>query len=242
MDYAAQYAKFHPEDPAHRHGLRRLHWRMLGPLLPAAKDAPILDVGCGRGYALEDIRALGYSNLAGVDTDAGQVAFARGLGLTVEQPEDTIAFLRARPGACAAILLMDVLEHVPREKQADFLRVIALALRPGGRVVLTVPNAASAIASFWYHNDTTHQASFTGDGLSFLLEQAGLARIAVTGVEFFPRPRFLFWCPTPRTLAWWLRCGLRLRQRCTFVAELGWQRGRTVPLTPNLLAKAERPA
>jgi SAM-dependent methyltransferase len=241
MDYAAQYAKFHPDDPAHRHGLRQLHERLLVPFLPVAKDAPILDVGCGRGYALEDLRALGYRNLAGLDTDASQVAFARGLGLAVEQPGDTVAHLRERPDAYAAILLMDVLEHVRRESQPDFLAAVARALRPGGRVVITVPNAASAIASFWLHNDTTHQTSFTSDGLSFLLEQAGLARVTVTKIEFFPRPRFLFWFPTRRTIAWWLRCAVRFRQRCVFIAELGWRRGRTVVLTPNLVAVAERP-
>ncbi|HVU18595.1 MAG TPA: class I SAM-dependent methyltransferase [Candidatus Didemnitutus sp.] len=242
MDYAAQYAKFHPDDPAHRHGLRLLHHRMLGPLLPADRDAPILDVGCGRGYALEDVRALGYTSLTGVDTDAGQVAFSRSLGLVVDQPMDTVAWLRERPSSFAVILLMDVLEHIPRGRQLEFLLAVAQALRPGGRVILTVPNAASAIASFWFHNDTTHQSSFTGESLTHLLEQSRLLPINVTGIEFFLRPRFLFWCPTPRSIAWWLRCLVRLRQRCTYVAELGWARGRSVVLTPNLLATAQRPA
>ena len=240
LDYAAQYAKFHPDDHAHRHGLTLFHQRMLGPLLPADRAAPILDVGCGRGYALQDVQALGYTNLSGIDVDAGQVEFACAQGLAVTREADSAEFLAARPGAYAVILLMDVLEHLPRADQPGFLRAISGALRPGGRLICSVPNAASAIASYWLHNDYTHQWSFTGDGLTFLLEQSGFRNVRCTGVEFFLRPRLLFWLPVPRTVAWWLRCALRLRQRATYVAELGWTRGRGVALTPNLLAVAEK--
>ena len=67
LDYSQHYAKFHPDDPAHRRGLTLLHHRMLAPHLPADRAAPILDVGCGAGYALEDVRALGYTHLRGID-------------------------------------------------------------------------------------------------------------------------------------------------------------------------------
>ncbi len=240
LDYSRLYAKFHPSGEAHRHGLRLLHARLLAPHLPADRDAPILDVGCGRGYALQDVAALGYRNVAGIDTDAGQVAFARGLGLRVEHVTDTPAHLAARGGHYAAILLMDVLEHVPRAAQPDFLRALAGALRPGGVLVCTVPNAASSIAAFWLHNDYTHQWAFTNESLEFLLAECGWADVQCGDIEFTRRPRFLFWLPTPRAVAWWLRVLVRCRQRLTFVAELGWTRGRSVALTPNLLAVARK--
>ena len=240
LDYSRLYAKFHPENPKHRHGLTLLHHRMLGPHLPVDRSAAILDVGCGRGYALQDLAALGYTRLTGIDPDAGQVAFARNLRLEVTQVEDTEAFLTARPDTYAVILLMDVLEHLPRGAQPGLLRAVARSLRSGGRLICSVPNAGSAIGSFWLHNDYTHHWSFTADSLSFLMEQTGFARVRCLGVEFFLRPIFLFWLPTPRSLAWWLRCCLRLRQRATYVAELGWSRGREVILTPNLLAVADK--
>jgi SAM-dependent methyltransferase len=152
----------------------------------------------------------------------------------------TETFLAGKPDTYAVILLMDVLEHVPRAAQPDFLRAIARSLRPGGRLICTVPNAGSAIGSFWLHNDYTHQWSFTADSLSGLLEQCGFGGVNCTGIEFSPRPRFLFWLPTPRTIVWWLRCLVRGRQRAAYVAELGWSRGRGVVLTPNLLAVAVR--
>jgi len=240
LDYSRHYARFHPDAPGHRNGLTLLHRRMLGPWLPADRAAPVLDVGCGRGYALQDLAGMGCTALEGIDRDAGQVAFARGLGLNVSRVEDAEQFLAARPGHYAMILLMDVLEHVPRASQPGLLRALAAALRPGGRLVCTTPNAASAIAAFWLHNDYTHQWSFTADSLGFLLEECGFRSVRCSGVEFFPRPRWLFWLPTPRAVAWWLRCLVRLRQRATFVAELGWARGRAMVLTPNVLAVAEK--
>ncbi|MDQ5979088.1 MAG: Class SAM-dependent methyltransferase [Verrucomicrobiota bacterium] len=240
LDYSRFYARYHPEDAAHRNGLRLLHHRMLAPWLPEDRNAPILDVGCGRGYALQDLAALGYKNLQGIDTDVNQAAFARSQHLDVVHVESTESFLATQTGAYAVILLMDVLEHVPRESQPAFLQAVARSLRPGGRLICTVPNAASAIASYWLHNDYTHHLSFTADSLTGLIEQCGFATTRCTAIEFSLRPRFLFWLPTPRAIVWWLRCLLRLRQRAAFVAELGWTRGGQVILTPNLLAVADR--
>ncbi|HND61252.1 MAG TPA: class I SAM-dependent methyltransferase [Opitutaceae bacterium] len=240
LDYSAQYALFHPDTPGHRQGLTLLHHRMLASRLPADRATPILDVGCGRGYVIEDLRALGYTRVSGIDIDAGQAAHARQRGLDVTHVTRTEEFLTARPGSYGAILLLDVLEHVPRADQPDFLRAISRSLAPGGRLICSVPNAASGIGGYWFHNDYTHQASFTGDSLTFLLSQTGFTNVRCGGIELFPRPRFLFWLPTRRSLAWWFRVCSRLRRRTEFIAELGWERGRSVTLTPNLLATADR--
>jgi SAM-dependent methyltransferase len=238
LDYSRFYAKFHPNDPAHRNGLRLLHERMLGPHLPEERDAPILDFGCGRGCALQTIAALGYTNIHGIDTDQHQASIARSQGLDVMHTENSLGFLATRPNTYATVLLMDVLEHVPREAQPLLLRTIAQSLRPGGRLICTVPNAASTIASFWLYNDYTHLTSFTNESLQFLLEESGFSYVKCRDVEFDVRPRFLFWLPTRRAVQWWLRCLTRCRQRLTLFAELGWRRARTVVLTPNILAVA----
>jgi SAM-dependent methyltransferase len=240
LDYSRFYARFHPDDPRHFHGLSLLHQRILRPHLPADRDAPILDFGCGRGYALRTVAALGYTNLQGIDADAGQAAFARSQGLNVTHIANSLEFVLERPNHYAAVLLMDVLEHVPRETQPALLRAILQSLRPGGRLICTVPNAASAIAAYWLYNDYTHHTSFTNESLQFLLEECGFARVTCCAVEFEIRPRYLFWLPTPRAVQWWLRCIVRCRQRLALFAELGWRRSRAVVLTPNILAVAAK--
>jgi SAM-dependent methyltransferase len=240
LAYSRFYAKYHPDNPEHRRGLTLLHQRMLLPHLPADRSAPILDVGCGRGFALQDLAAAGYTDLRGIETDPGQAEAARAQGVDATLVENSETYLVAHPGRFAAVILIDVLEHVPREAQPGFLRAIAQSLRPGGRLVCCVPNASSAVASHWFHNDYTHVWAFTEHSLGGLLEQTGFTGVRFSGPELFPRPRFTFWLPTPRAIAWWLRCLTRWRQRAALIGELGWARGRTTLLTPNLLAVADK--
>jgi 2-polyprenyl-3-methyl-5-hydroxy-6-metoxy-1,4-benzoquinol methylase len=240
LDYSAHYARYHPDNPRHRRGLTLLHERILKPLLPVERNARILDVGCAAGFMLHDVRGLGYQNVSGFEPDEKLAAIGRANGLEISSGISTTEFLAKHVCAFDVILLMDVLEHMPKGEQIDLLAAIYRSLKPGGRIICSVPNAGAAIASFWRYNDYTHHDAFTADALSFVLEQAGFQGVRCDGPEFFPRPRFTFWIPTARSVAWWLRCWVRLRQRATYIAELGWDRGRTVILTPNLLAVAEK--
>jgi SAM-dependent methyltransferase len=240
MDYSAHYARFHPDTAAHDTSLDAILSRWLLPRLPAARASSILDVGCGRGYALRLLRSLGYSDLSGVDIDAGQVGFAQSLGLPVERVGDATEFLEARTARYDVVLLMDVLEHLAPAGQAGMLSRIRAALRPGGRLICTVPNAASPVASYVRHVDSTHQTSFTVESLHFALSQSELRVEQIVGAEFFFRPRFLFWLPSRRTLQWLLLCLVRARWRLIYLAELGFAGGWKVPLAPNLIALAFR--
>src|SRR5437763_16732279 len=56
-------------------------------------QAPVLDVGCGRGELLGLLREAGIE-ARGVDADADMVAYARGEGLEVEQA-DALAYLES---------------------------------------------------------------------------------------------------------------------------------------------------
>lgn len=237
-DYSSHYARFHPDTMEHDASLRVLLLRWLGPHLPTDKTVAVLDVGCGRGYALKLLRELGYQNVAGIDLDAGQVAFARQHGLDVEQVAETPEFLRGRPERYDLVLLMDVLEHVAVEEQPALLAAIHASLRRGGRLICTVPNAASPLAAFWRYADFTHRCVFTTYSLEFVLTQTGFRVAPIGPVEFFARPRFLFWLPSRRTLQWTLLRLSRIRPRLACIAELGPERGWRVPLSPNLLACA----
>ncbi len=239
--YADHYAQFHPDTAAHEAQLRLLHARWLGAHLPADRSAVVLDVGCGRGYAVAWLRDLGFARATGIDPDEGQAAFGRARGWPVECAPDTAGHLRARAGTCDLILLMDVLEHLPPAGRTELLAAVRSCLRPGGRLLCTVPNASSAVGLHWLHQDPTHATTFTVPSLRHALAAAGLEVQSVAGAEFFVRPRFLFWLPTRRAVQWWLLALVRLRQRLVYLAELGFERGAAVPLGPNLVAVARRP-
>ncbi len=230
-DYSLYYAPLHPDTPEHWRMMDERMRRWLGPHLPADRTARVLDFGCGHGYALRTLQGLSFSRIEGLDADAGQVAYARAHGLPVAQVADSLAWLGARTGQFDLVLLLDVLEHVPRADQPGLLVALADSLRAGGRLILTVPNAAASLAGYWRYGDYTHHASFTPASLDFLLRQTGWTAPRCYEIELAP-PGWGARALVQRALRAW--------RRLEFQAEFGRRQGRLVPVTPNLLAVAER--
>ena len=144
----------------------------LRELAPAAR---VLDVGCGRGVLLREIAERGFE-AHGVEANA---AAARG---TDPRAEVRIAPHLADAGYPAAffdeVVIWHVLEHLrdPRETLEEIRRI----LRPGGRLVVAVPNFSSAQARWagpaWFHLDLPrHLFHFPVAALVQLLERAGFA-------------------------------------------------------------------
>jgi hypothetical protein len=136
------------------------------------------------------------------------------------------------------IFLLDVLEHIPASRQLGFLGGLHSLLHSGGRLVVSVPNATSGLATRWRYNDWTHEASFTEHSLRFVLKASGFHDIRFLPHEFFSRPRFPFLLRRS-VLHWWLHRLMRGFRRLQVVGELGTE-GWNVPLSLNLLAVAAR--
>ena len=239
LDYSRHYRRWHSDSPEQEAALLRHYSRVLNGMLPADKSARIVDVGCGMGRALLALKSLGYSNLCGLEYDEGQAAYCRSKGLEVELTQDTPGALRRRVQSFDLVLCMDVLEHIPHDAQLDFVTAIHEALKPGGKLICTVPNANSALAMHWRYIDWTHHDSFTESSLDFLLYNGGFKDISIGPVEFLTRPKW-WWLPIGGSRHWWLFRLVRLWQRLVFMAELGPQAGRTVPLSLNLLGQATK--
>jgi len=121
----------------------------------------------------------------------------------------------------------------------DLLRSIHQSLKPGGRLILTVPNANSSLSARWRYIDWTHETSFTEHSLDFILSNAGFGQIDIRGSEFNRRPPLPF-LPISGSRHWWAFCFFRLFRRLEMMAELGPDQGRKVPLSLNLLAIADK--
>jgi SAM-dependent methyltransferase len=139
--------------------------------LPAG--AEVLEIGAGDGRLLAALAARGH-RVAGIEPSAPYAASARARGLDVA----TVGVEAAdHPDASRdVVLLWHVLEHL--EDPAGALRRARAWLRPGGTLVVAVPNRASWQASLggdrWFHQDVPrHLTHFTPRGLSALLERCG---------------------------------------------------------------------
>ncbi len=236
-NYSIHYRTWHDESDAHAALMARVHREQLGPFLPECRGTPILEIGCGMGFALLALQGLGYTNARGIDRDAAQVQNCRRRNLPVELVTDAVPYLASLPSAFDLVLLLDVLEHVPCSEQISFMRAVAKSLTPTGRAVLTVPNATSPVASRWRYIDYTHHSSFTEHSLRFVLKNAGFGHIHIPADARRRRPPLRLWRRDGRdALRRWL---VRLLWRQVLLAEFGtFERVDEMPTGLNIFAVA----
>ncbi len=101
----------------------------------------VLEVGCGVGAFVARLRTAGW-DANGLELNSAAVAQARSAGLPVtNELIETVA--AQEPGAFDMVCSFEVLEHVA--EPFDFIAQQVRALRPGGRLVIGVPNQDSYI-------------------------------------------------------------------------------------------------
>jgi SAM-dependent methyltransferase len=139
----------------------------------------VIEVGCGGCQMLGYLRGLGC-DVTGVEVDANVLALAAQEGFDVR-------IGRYRPGdfPVAGIdigLLNQVLEHLvdPGALLAD----MRSNLRPNGRVIVTLPNAAGPLRRLfgkrWLHwHLPYHRHFFSRTSLAFLAQQAGYSIVTL---------------------------------------------------------------
>jgi SAM-dependent methyltransferase len=170
------------EAGAYRPGDPRLY-RLARPLLTrfdrrrltltrtlAPPPARLLDAGAGRGRFVANARGDGYDAFGIEPSPRGPTA------ANVEAASIEAASIE--PGSVDVVTLWHVLEHL--DDPGGALDRIATWLRPGGGLVVGVPNLASLQARIgrdrWYHLDVPrHRVHYTPAGLHALLRSRGYA-------------------------------------------------------------------
>lgn len=134
----------------------------------------LLDIGCGKGRFLSAARDAGWEVL-GVEFAPASAQAAR----ATYQIEVTVGDFLELPldGGFDALTMWHVLEHLP-DPFAAVARAAEL-LRPGGRLVVSVPNIESLQARLggerWFHLDLPrHLLHFSPRSLGTLVERTGL--------------------------------------------------------------------
>jgi SAM-dependent methyltransferase len=110
--------------------VRNLHRRIGGGRL--------LDVGCGHGAFLAEMRRAGW-DVHGIEPDSDAAAVARAQDIPVEgEPFEETSLA---PGSFDAVTMNHVIEHF--HDPLDALRIARRLLRPGGILWIATPNLAA---------------------------------------------------------------------------------------------------
>lgn len=164
----------------------------------------VLDAGCGEGVLVEEFRE--QLEIEGIDANYASPHVRRGSLLAL--PWDAATFDRA--------LCLDVLEHLTFEDQPKALAELFRVVKPGGEVLVTVPNLAHLQSRVHFLLmgrliRTAHPAKHPGDRpiVEFvdLATRAGFRVIARRGI--FPTvPVLTRWIRRSPARLRWLHRGL----------------------------------
>ena len=152
------------------------------PFLPEDRDAPILDLGCGQGDFVRYLSELGYRHVTAVDRDPQAIAALSNVpGTTaVESDAGTMA---KRPIQWDLIVAKQMIYYFDRREAPDFLRALARALAPDGRLIVEIFNGALLSSRFTELKDPGILTAYTENGLQRLLEQSGFVVEHLSGVK-----------------------------------------------------------
>lgn len=199
-----------------------------GRLLPDRREK-VADLGCGPGTLVAWLKNEGCGQVSGVDFSHEQVANAHALGLEEVVQGDIFDFL-ATNGDFDLLFARDVIEHFDRQMVFDFLTAAHRALRPGGRLILQVPNAQSPYFGRVRYGDFTHELAFTSGSMRQILNAAGYSSVSIhpwRPVAFNLKSRL-------RSIVWRL---LEPALKLPIVVESA---ARETIVTMNLIAVAEK--
>ncbi|HWK35199.1 class I SAM-dependent methyltransferase [Sphingomonas sp.] len=139
-------------------------------------DARVLEIGCGTGHNLPMLGAFGEVDAIEIDPAARDIASQR-LGKPVGEaplPELT----GVAPASYDLIAVLDVVEHIDDDIGA--LKGMAARLKPGGRILITVP----AHQWMWSAHDVVnhHKRRYSKASLDAAIRAAGLTH---NGLRYF---------------------------------------------------------
>ena len=151
-----------------------------------ADDAPLLDIGCGRGEFLEAAREAGLA-AKGVDLNPEMAAFCQERGLEVVEG-DAVEYLRGLPdNSLGGILAAQLIEHLQLDQLTELVSLCSSKLKSGGVFIAeTVNPQCLTTFSGAFYLDLTHIKPIHPEAARFLWRWAGLGQVELLHLSPYP--------------------------------------------------------
>ncbi len=138
----------------------------------------VLEFGCSSGFMLHPLIAQGY-DCVGIEPSGVFRGYLKSRKLACYESLQALAADRTAAGQFDVVMHFFVLEHV--SDPLGFLRSQLELVRPGGKLVFEIPNAADALVTVYdvpaferFYWSIAHHWYFTEKSLRYLLGQLGL--------------------------------------------------------------------
>ncbi|MBI3298642.1 MAG: class I SAM-dependent methyltransferase [Elusimicrobia bacterium] len=184
--YGDGNARFHP---LLERLVRLFQTRRARVIRRRAASGKVLDVGCGRGFLLKTLRRLGFEP-HGVELCEHSAWHARNR-LHIPVHVGALSTAPYAKGAFSAVVFWHTLEHFA--KPFEMLALAHGLLKPGGLLVVAVPNSESLQAAVagtdWFHLDVPrHYWHFGASSLKRALDRAGFTVVKEDHFSFEQNP------------------------------------------------------
>ncbi|MDP3759109.1 MAG: class I SAM-dependent methyltransferase [Ramlibacter sp.] len=180
MDYR-DYFSFRQVSPSDYASFKLPHY--LDAILSTVSDPRVLDFGCGFGQMLIALKCAGIVQADGLDIEPEAIRYCQSQGLSCFDARSEIDFYTRRAGYYDFIVMSHVLEHFPKDQIVFQLENVKKLLKPGGGLLVMVPNAQSNTGAYWAFEDFTHHLLFTSGSLYFVLKAAGYREVEFLDVD-----------------------------------------------------------
>jgi len=170
---------------------RKCQWlnHNFGALFSAGQQ--VLEIGPGRGEFLEFAATKGITNIDVIDRDQGVLDYVKARypvrGAWTCSAEN-LSSLDTTLSTYDRIFVLQVMEHIRTESLEDFIRSLYKHLKPGGKLIITVPNGANPLSIVERYSDITHHNLFSENSLRELVQLSGVpgAKTSVQGYRIPP--------------------------------------------------------
>ena len=159
-----------------------------------AREAPFLDLGCGRGEFMRILREAGIESI-GVDVNPAVLTPLQSEGFIVAE-RDLIAFLEDDLRMFCGASVLQVAEHLKPAEIERMLALIAPRLLAGAPLIVETPNPLSPFALGVFHTDPTHVSPIPPERMRYSIEAAGFERTLTLYQARIPEGQFAG--PDPR--------------------------------------------